>query len=67
MYSYFIKQTDNIAGAGQSMAELFAQNDTLTLVDVSGNQVNHTTTKLIKTICKKNRVAKKVSQLVEFE
>jgi Ran GTPase-activating protein (RanGAP) involved in mRNA processing and transport len=42
------------------MADLFAKNDTLMIIDVSGNQVSHTTSKFIKQICKKNRAAKKV-------
>jgi len=50
-----LKLTDNFLteGAGQTMADLFAQNDTLMTIDVSGNQVNHTTSKVIKQICKK--------------
>ncbi len=50
----------NIAGAGQAMADLLIHNGSLTVIDLTGNQVNHTTTKFIKKICKKNRTSKKV-------
>ena len=49
-----------ITGAGRLMAESFVKNAKLTTIDVSGNQVNHTTSKLIRKVTKKNRDSKKV-------
>lgn len=43
------------------MAESFVKNGKLTTIDTSGNQINHTTTKLIRKVTKKNRDNKKVT------
>jgi chromosome segregation ATPase len=56
-----IKLHDNFLseGAGRIMADYLAKNTNLVLIDLGGNQLNHSTIKFIKKVCGRNKSIKK--------
>jgi hypothetical protein len=49
------------------MADHFERNQKLINIDLGGNQLNHSTTQKIKSICQKNRNLKKVQEVAPLK